>query len=127
MESSAAGTDLLVLAGRIHLLGNHPAVGAILLRRGEVAAAGTEAEVRAAAAAGTRTLRLPRATLTPGLTDSHIHPTAWALARRRVELASARTLDEGLARIAEAAPRVRGEWVQGVGWDPHRWGGFPKR
>ncbi|MGI9182717.1 MAG: amidohydrolase [Longimicrobiaceae bacterium] len=127
MERSAAGPELLVLAGRIHLLGGHPPVEAILLRGGEVAAAGTETEVRAAAAAGARTLRLADATLTPGLTDSHIHPTAWALARCRVDLASARTLDEGLARISEAAGAASGEWVQGVGWNAHRWGGFPTR
>jgi predicted amidohydrolase YtcJ len=119
---------LLLIADRIHLLGDHPPVEALLVRDGRIAAVGTEAEVRAAAPPGVRVLRLRGATVTPGLTDAHVHLTAWALARRRVELAEARTLEEGLERVRLHARHQPGqEWILGLGWDPHRWGGLPDR
>jgi predicted amidohydrolase YtcJ len=119
---------LMLVAERIHLLGSHPPVQALLLREGRVAATGDEPEVRAAAPAGVRLLRLTGATVTPGITDAHVHLTAWALARRRIELGLTRNLDEGLARIrAHAAAHPGAEWLQGLGWDRNRWGAFPSR
>ncbi len=121
-----AAPDLVLLARRIHLLGDRPPVAALLVRGGRVAAAGTEAEVRAAALPGARVESLGDAVVTPGLTDAHVHLTLWALARRRVELHDARTADEGAARVAAAA-RTGSGWVRGMGWDAHRWGGLPGR
>ena len=117
--------DLIVTARRIHLLGDHPAVDAVLVRDGRIAAVGTVDEVRHAALPGARTEHVD-GVVTPGLTDAHVHLTLWALARRRVDLNAARTLDEGLAAVAEAAKTGDG-WVRGLGWDRHRWGGLPTR
>ncbi|CAN5758274.1 amidohydrolase [soil metagenome] len=116
--------DLLLLGGRIHALGQHAPAEALLVRRGQVAALGSEAEVRAAAGPGTRIISLDGAVVTPGLTDAHVHLTAWGLARQQVDLASARTLESALYRSAG----YRGEgWVRGHGWDAHRWGALPTR
>jgi predicted amidohydrolase YtcJ len=117
--------DLIVAARRIHVLGDHPPVAAVLVRGGRIAALGTEDEVRHAALPGARTERID-GVVTPGLTDAHVHLTLWALARRRVDLNAARTLDEGVAAVAEAAKTGEG-WVRGLGWDQHRWGGFPTK
>jgi predicted amidohydrolase YtcJ len=66
------------------------------------------------------------AVITPGLTDAHIHITEWALARRQVHLDAATTVDECLAIIADAS--THHAWLQGRGWNPHRWGGtYPDR
>lgn len=118
---------LLLLADRVHLLGDQPPAEAVLLRDGRVAAAGSAAEVRAAAPAGVETLRLDGATITPGITDAHVHLTAWALARRRVELGSTRSLEEALERVRRHAAAHPTGWVQGLGWDRHRWGALPTR
>jgi hypothetical protein len=118
--------DLILVADQIHVLGTHAPVRALLLRGGRVAALGTEEEVRAAAAPGARTERLEGATVTPGFTDAHVHLTLWALARRRVDLNAARTLEDGVAAVAEAG-RTGDGWVRGLGWDVHRWGRFPTR
>lgn len=117
--------DLIVIARRIHVLGDHPPVQALLVRGGRIAALGTEAEVRHAALPGAREERID-GVVTPGLTDAHVHLTLWALARRRVDLNAARTLDEGVAAVAEAARSGEG-WVRGLGWDRNRWGGLPTR
>ena len=117
--------DLIVTARRIHVLGDHPPVQALLIRGGRIAALGTEDEVRHAALPGARLERID-GVVTPGLTDAHVHLTVWALARRRVDLNAARTLDEGLAAVAEAAQSGEG-WVRGLGWDRHRWGALPTK
>jgi hypothetical protein len=116
--------DLIVVADRIHVLGTHAPVRALLVRDGRVEAVGTEEEVRAGAKPGFVTERLDGATVTPGLTDAHVHLTLWALARRRVDLNAARTPEEGVAAVAA----VGGEgWIRGLGWDAHRWGRVPGR
>jgi predicted amidohydrolase YtcJ len=66
------------------------------------------------------------AVITPGLTDAHIHITEWALARKHVHLDAAANIDECLQIVARA-PRTE-TWLQGRGWNPHRWGGaYPDR
>jgi predicted amidohydrolase YtcJ len=120
--------SLIVVADRIHVLGEHRPVAAVLIREGRVAAIGSEAEVAAAAPAGARTIRLPGATVTPGITDAHVHLSAWAIARRDVELAHSRTLQDGLEAIGRhAREHPDREWVLGLGWDRNRWGGLPTR
>lgn len=126
IRSRTPPPDLVVLARRIHLLGDAPPVAALLVRGGRVAAAGTEAEVRAAALPGARVEDLGGAVVTPGLVDAHVHLTMWALARRRVELGGARTVAEGVERVRAAAASGSG-WIRGLGWDVHRWGGLPTR
>lgn len=119
--------DLLVIADRIHPLGGAAPVQALLVRNGRVRATGSESGVRPLAGPGCRTLRLSGATVTPGLTDAHVHLTAWALGRRLVQL-------HGSASAVEAAERVRARtaaggdgWIVGGGWNANLWGGFPTR
>lgn len=118
--------DLIVVADRIHVLGSHGPVRALLVRDGRVAVAGGEEEVRAAARPGPVVRKLDGATVTPGITDAHVHLTAWALARRRVDLNAAGTLEEGVAAVAAARGQGEG-WIRGLGWDAHRWGRLPTR
>ena len=68
------------------------------------------------------------ATLLPGLIDSHGHVLALGLARRRVDLAGARSLAEALERVAAYAARFPGQpWILGRGWNQELWGGeFPR-
>lgn len=58
----------------------------------------------------------------PGFTDSHVHFPSWAIARRQVRLEGARSLEEALARVREAAERVPpGRWLRGTGWRSVEW------
>lgn len=61
------------------------------------------------------------ATLTPGLVDSHIHLTEWAVARSQIDLADAHTIEDAAQRAARAPQRDG--WIIGRGWNPHQWGG----
>jgi predicted amidohydrolase YtcJ len=126
MSGQSSG-EVLIVGARVHAAAGGPTAEALLVRDGRVAALGTEAEVRALASPGAREERLDGATVTPGLTDAHVHLTAWALARRRVRLDAAPTLEAALARVAAAAEAGGGGWVLGQGWNANRWGGFPTR
>jgi predicted amidohydrolase YtcJ len=69
---------------------------------------------------------LGSATITPGLTDAHIHLTEWAVSRAQVDLAPATSIAEA-ARLA-ATGKVNDGWILGRGWNPHLWGGaYPDR
>ncbi|HYH83446.1 MAG TPA: amidohydrolase [Longimicrobium sp.] len=116
--------DLIVRARRIHVLGDHPPVEALLVRCGQVAAIGTLAEVRALAGAGARVDDLGDATATPGLTDAHVHLTTYGLSLSRVDLNAAAGIPQALEMIGAAAGTGAG-WLRGIGWDVHRWGRLP--
>src|SRR5256714_15624477 len=52
----------------------------------------------------------------PGFSDAHVHFPTWSLARRQVRLEGTRSLDEALARVAEAARSLPpGHWLRGTG------------
>src|SRR6059058_6682756 len=58
----------------------------------------------------------------PGFNDAHVHFPTWALAQRQVRLEGTRTLDESLARVAEAAAHAEpGRWLRGHGWRSGDW------
>lgn len=76
----------------------------------------------------TRVTDLPGKAVVPGFVDAHVHFGHFALARRRVSLDAAITLDQGLTMVRSAAQRLKnGEWLQGRGWDRNRWGRLPTR
>lgn len=111
-----------------------PEPDAVLVRNGRVLAVGTFEALRRAAP-GADLLDLRGCTLTPGLTDAHIHLVEWALSRRMVDLSRADSPAEAAAAVAAARDGVRdgasrasrGSWVRGIGWDPHRWAEPPHR
>src|SRR3954466_8931076 len=58
----------------------------------------------------------------PGFNDAHVHFPTWALAQRQIRLEGARSLDEALAQVAEAAARAEpGRWLRGHGWRSGDW------
>jgi len=58
----------------------------------------------------------------PGFTDSHVHFLQWSLYQRQVRLEGARSLDEALARVADAVGSAGPErWIRGSGWRSGDW------
>lgn len=61
-------------------------------------------------------------TVIPGLIDHHIHFTAYAASRARVNLDGARSIEEAVARVAARAQTAKpGEWIHGLGWNHLDW------
>ncbi len=58
----------------------------------------------------------------PGFNDAHVHFPTWSVARREIRLEGARSLEEAVARVAEAAAFVHpGRWLRGFGWRSGEW------
>jgi predicted amidohydrolase YtcJ len=69
-----------------------------------------------------RRIDLQGRTVLPGFTDSHVHFPTWAMAQQQVRLEGTRTLEEALARVAEAAAGCPpGRWLRGLGWREGDW------
>jgi len=102
-------------------------VEAIGIRDGKVAFAGSAVDLETRADPHTRRVELdPGEIAIPALTDAHLHLAGASLAAEQVDLATAPTLDEGLARIRAMADRLPPDaWILGGGWDQRRWGRWP--
>ena len=58
----------------------------------------------------------------PGFSDAHVHFPSWSLAQRQIRLEGASSLDEAVARIADAVADVTpGRWLRGLGWRNGDW------
>jgi predicted amidohydrolase YtcJ len=58
----------------------------------------------------------------PGFSDSHVHFPTWALAQRQVRLEGTASLEETLARVADAAAGASpDQWLRGMGWRSGDW------
>ena len=113
-------------ARSVHTLSDQVRVGdAIAIDHGMIVQVGALPDLRGQFPSA-EVIEFGEAFITPGLTDAHIHITEWALARRQVQLGDATTIDECLGTIAAA--KREDAWLQGRGWNPHRWGGaYPDR
>src|SRR5258705_522435 len=103
-------------------------VEAVGIKDGRVAFAGSAIELETRADPFTVRHELdPDEVAIPGLTDAHLHLADGGIALEQVDLEASRTLDDGLALIAAAHVRLPdGEWIEGHGWDPDRWGRGPR-
>src|SRR5262245_13881040 len=102
------------------------AARALLVRDGRVAAVGDELALRKAAPEA-QVQDAAGGTLTPGLTDAHIHTVPWARARRQPDLREARSRSDALARVRVALAASAGVQAPLVGrcWDDDRWSERP--
>jgi len=106
-----------------------PGADALRVRGGRVAAVGGARELLAQRGAATRMLDARGATVTPGMTDAHLHLLGWARARRELDLSGAPSSTAVVARVAEAMA-VRPPAtpvVVGRGWDANDWSDPPHR
>jgi predicted amidohydrolase YtcJ len=125
--------DLVVCADTVHTLCDTGSdtgsdtvrpVQAIAIADGAIAATGTRRDVRDWTGPRTEVFDLGGATVTPGLTDGHMHPVMGLQLTGDVDLSSATSLDDVHARLAAAAAeRPADAWVQAWGLDPNLFGG----
>jgi hypothetical protein len=101
---------------------------AVLVRNARIAAIGRAAELLEAGP-GARVVDAAGGTVTPGLTDAHLHFVPWARARRQPDLGGARTRADALARVAAvlAGLPADGAPLVGRGWDESGWEALPER
>jgi predicted amidohydrolase YtcJ len=105
--------NLIFYNGKIVTLDLKSSVASAVAIAGDsIVAVGDDKSVRALAGAGTRSVDLAGRTVIPGLIDSHLHAIrAGVTHRSEVDWSTVKTLDEGLAKIAQQAKARPGEWV----------------
>lgn len=103
------------------------AADTIAIIDGNIAALGTESEVRAQFPAARETLNASGALVSPSFTDAHVHPVQGGMERMQCDLTEAANAAETLdliGRYARANPKL--DWILGSGWHmPHFAGGRP--
>jgi predicted amidohydrolase YtcJ len=118
--------EILLRDGTIYALGGRGPVEALLVRDGRVVALGEAREIASRASSGARVVDLGGRVVTPGFTDAHVHLTAWALGRRRVDLSGVPSVDAAVQKVARVVHGGAG-WILGQGWNRHLWDEAPTK
>ena len=123
----AAPVADLVIYGRVWTGDStRPWAAAVAVAGDTIAAGGDSAAIAAWQGASTRVVSNGGAMVTPGFNDAHVHFLSGGVQLRSVDLRTAATPAEFIARIkAYAATLKPGEWIIGGDWDHERWAGSP--
>ncbi len=98
----------------------------IATRGDTILAVGDSADIMRYIGDGTRVLANGKALVTPGFMDGHVHLLDGGYQLASVDLRTANTPAEFIARLKDfAAERRPGEWILGGDWDHERWPGAP--
>ena len=124
-----ARADLIVRNARPWSVGPVPAgADTVAVGAGRILAVGTRDSLAGLVGPDTETIDAGGASVTPGITDAHIHLVQWARADVDVALAGAASAADAAARVARFAARYPGSGpVVGRGWDANAWSDAPDR
>src|SRR5215469_12608807 len=115
-----AGADVITLDPQC------PAASAVAISGGRIMAVGDRRDVGDWRSARTEVIDLGGATLTPGLTDSHMHPVLGLSMTAGLDLSGCADLGAVRAALGEAAATSGpDEWILGWGLDPNAFGTTP--
>ena len=119
-----------LVTGRIATLSGDRGFGrveAVGITGGRVAFAGSAVDLETRADPFTVRFELdPDEVAIPGLTDLHLHLAEGGIAREKVDLSQIQSLPDALAAIRTAGEAsADGDWIEGHGWDPDRFGRWP--
>ena len=100
---------------------------AIAIRGAFVEHVGSITDMDAFVGEGTRVIELDGRLVVPGFIEGHGHFLSLGRAKQILDLSVARSWEEILGIVAEAAKRsVPGEWVHGRGWHQEKWDSLPE-
>ena len=126
LAAPAAGAQTATLA----LINGHvvtvdsakPEAEAVAIAGDRILAVGTNEEIRRHIGASTRVMDVGGRLVIPGFIEGHGHLLGLGDTKRRLDLTTARTWDEIVARVAAAARSMpRGAWILGHGWHQEKW------
>lgn len=115
--------DLVLVGGRIVTVDEAvPEAQALAARDGRIVAVGSDERLRPWIGEHTRVIELAGRLALPGFIESHGHFTGIGQKLMRLDLSSARSWDEIVARVAGAAKAAEpGDWIEGWGWHQEKW------
>ena len=99
-----------------------PEAEAVAMAGDRILAVGTNAEVRRLVTSRTQVIDARGRLVIPGFIEGHGHLLGLGDTKRQLDLTTARTWDEIVARVAAAARAMpRGAWIIGHGWHQEKW------
>jgi len=120
--------DLVLLHGNVITVdAKRPRAQAIAVRGDRIAAVGSDAEISKLAGPGTRTIDLRGRLAIPAFIEGHGHNLALGESKLVLDLAPAKTWDDIVAQVAEAARNAQpGVVIEGRGWHQEKWSRPPQ-
>lgn len=104
-----------------------PVAEALAARNGQIVAIGTAQEISRFIGPKTEVIELTGRTVTPGFIEGHGHFLGVGLMKMQLDLTKARSWDEIVAMVAEAAKSAKpGDWILGRGWHQEKWDRVPE-
>ncbi len=121
--SAEPSADTVLLNGNVYTVSDaQPHAEAIAIKASRIAFVGSNEEAKKFAGPQTRTIDLHRATVVPGLTDSHYHILGVGEREVQLNLEGVRSLDAFLAKVkARVDASKPGLWITGRGWIETFW------
>jgi predicted amidohydrolase YtcJ len=128
-QPASVAADLVLTNGRIVTVDDaRPEVEAVAVVGERIAAVGSSADIARHVGPNTRVIDLQGRFAMPGFIEGHGHFMGLGQARMILDLASPRTWEEVVARVADAARQAQpGEWIVGRGWHQEKWEPRPAR
>lgn len=127
-QQSVGGADLALVRGKIATMDPaRPYAEALAVVGDRILAVGSDDEIRRHIAASTVVIDLGGRLAIPGFIEGHGHFLSLGRAKMILDLTAARSWDQIVTMVAEAAGRAApGEWIQGRGWHQEKWEAPPE-
>ncbi|MGZ6124139.1 MAG: amidohydrolase [Myxococcales bacterium] len=121
--AAAQGVDLVLLHGNVVTLDpRRPRAQAIAVRGDRILAVGNDAEIQTLAGAAAKVIDLHGRLTIPGFIEGHGHYIGLGASKLELDLTKARSWDDIVAQVAEAARKATpGSVIKGRGWHQERW------
>ena len=115
--------DLVLTNGRVVTVEESaPEAQAVAVAGDRIVALGTSAEIQRYVGPKTDVIDVKGQLVLPGFVEGHGHFTGVGEAQLNLNLMNARSWDEIVAMVAEAAKTAKpGQWIRGRGWHQEKW------
>src|SRR4051812_13838992 len=126
-SASAQRASLVIVNAHVVTVDStKPEAQAIAVAGDRIIAVGTNAEIRKLATNATKVMDVGGKLVIPGFIDGHGHYTGLGQSKLQLDLTKARTWDDIVKMVGEAAKRAKpGEWIEGHGWHQAKWVRLP--
>jgi predicted amidohydrolase YtcJ len=123
VRPAAPEADLVLRNGRIVTMDPaRPEARALAAGRGFIMAVGGDEEIARHVGPRTEVIDLHGRLVVPGFIEGHGHFLGLGESRMQLDLTRARSWDEIVEQVAQAARRARpGAWIRGRGWHQEKW------
>ncbi|MFT3744976.1 MAG: amidohydrolase [Pyrinomonadaceae bacterium] len=123
IHAQTSHADLVIINAKIRTMDAKRTIAkSIATLNGKIIAIGSDADTKPLVGANTRVIDAGGKTIVPGFNDAHVHFMETGQQLSSVDLRSAQTPEEFVARIRAFAVKLpKGRWILGGKWDHENW------